>query len=91
MSAAKRISTWFKSQCNGDWEHGNGITIESLDNPGWVAVIDLDGTNHENLKIRGSEGDIEWEACNRELIGTCGAESLEEMLAKLADLLGCEL
>lgn len=44
---------WYKSQCNGDWEHLYGITIESLDNPGWSVSIDLVETNY-------SLGDLPW-------------------------------
>lgn len=35
------IDNWLKSQSNGDWEHHNGVTIESTDNPGWMMRIDL--------------------------------------------------
>ena len=30
---------------DGEWEHGEGIQIQSLDNPGWSVVIDLTGTD----------------------------------------------
>ena len=35
---------WYKEQCNGDWEHAFGISIQTLDNPGWCVEIDLKGT-----------------------------------------------
>ena len=35
------IEKWYKGNCNGDWEHSYGITIETLDNPGWDFTIDL--------------------------------------------------
>ena len=35
------LEEWCRSQCNGDWEHGDGIKIETLDNPGWSVTIDL--------------------------------------------------
>lgn len=41
------LQEWFRSQCNGEWEHANGIRIESLDNPGWSLVVDLRGTKLE--------------------------------------------
>ena len=40
-----RLQLWYSRQCDGDWEHGLGIRIESLDNPGWSVRIDLKGTN----------------------------------------------
>ena len=38
------LERWYRAHCNGDWEHRLGITIETLDNPGWGVRIDLDGT-----------------------------------------------
>ncbi|MEI6515347.1 MAG: immunity 53 family protein [bacterium] len=48
MNEIAEIQNWFQSQCDGDWEHGCGIRIESLDNPGWKIEIELNGTNLEN-------------------------------------------
>ena len=45
------IEKWYKGNCNGDWEHSYGITIETLDNPGWDLTIDLTGTPFENIKM----------------------------------------
>jgi Immunity protein 53 len=45
QSTLVRIQRWYASQCNGDWEHASGIKIESLDNPGWLIKINLQGTN----------------------------------------------
>ena len=44
MDIFTELQRWYESQCNGDWEHHNGITIESCDNPGWWVKIDLAGT-----------------------------------------------
>ena len=38
------LSQWFLSECNNDWEHGTGIRIETLDNPGWHIRINLEDT-----------------------------------------------
>lgn len=43
----KWIEKWYASHCDGDWEHGSGITIRTIDNPGWEITIDLDGTEVE--------------------------------------------
>ncbi|MBL7739161.1 MAG: immunity 53 family protein [Chitinophagaceae bacterium] len=45
------IQEWYKSQCNGDWEHQYGLTIDTLDNPGWSIEIDLAFTTLEKLVI----------------------------------------
>ena len=47
------LLNWYQLNCNGDWEHSYGITIETLDNPGWSITIDLEDTD-VNLE------DIEW-------------------------------
>ena len=38
------LQNWYLSQCNEDWEHEYGITIETIDNPGWYMTIDLTDT-----------------------------------------------
>lgn len=38
------LCDWFISHCDGDWEHEFGITIGTLDNPGWSFRVDLTGT-----------------------------------------------
>ncbi len=38
------IQAWYATQAAGDWEHGYGISIHSLDNPGWSVRIDIHGT-----------------------------------------------
>lgn len=45
------LEDWYNSNCNGDWEHDYGITIETIDNPGWYIKIDLKNTIFENEKI----------------------------------------
>jgi len=43
----KWLENWCENQCDGKWEHGYGIRIITLDNPGWDITISLDGTNIE--------------------------------------------
>ena len=42
------LQSWYGTQSNGFWEHGNGVTIESLATPGWAVTIDLTGTEFED-------------------------------------------
>ncbi len=44
MNILARLQTWYLAQCNGEWEHDCGITIQSCDNPGWWVKINLAGT-----------------------------------------------
>jgi hypothetical protein len=48
MNELDRLHAWYKMQCNGDWEHHQGISITSCDNPGWWVKIDLADTSLEN-------------------------------------------
>lgn len=43
----KWLLKWYHHQCDGDWEHEYGITIETVDNPGWYVVINLLDTDCE--------------------------------------------
>lgn len=38
----KWLENWYSSNCDGDWEHGYGIRIETLDNPVWAVRINLE-------------------------------------------------
>ena len=48
ISALTRLEAWYLRQCNGDWEHRYGVTIGTLDNPGWTLDVDLAGTKLED-------------------------------------------
>ncbi len=43
------LQRWYLAQCNDDWEHSYGVTIETLDNPGWSVHIDLADTALSDL------------------------------------------
>ncbi|MFH0733180.1 MAG: immunity 53 family protein [bacterium] len=45
------IENWYASNCNEDWEHMYGITIKTVDNPGWYVIIDLKETEFENVAV----------------------------------------
>jgi hypothetical protein len=44
VNVIDNLQHWFETQCDGKWEHDNGITIETTDNPGWWVKINLKGT-----------------------------------------------
>jgi Immunity protein 53 len=84
MDTLIRLQSWYSARCNEDWEHGSGVKIETIDNPGWRVSIDLSGTDQEDcvvegLKLEHSEKDWvhAWKA-NGKLEGACGSESLKE-------------
>lgn len=47
----KFLMEWYASNCDGDWEHQYGVKINTIDNPGWMVVIDLSDTEWEEVKI----------------------------------------
>lgn len=38
------IQQWYSAHCDGEWEHGYSIKIETIDNPGWFVKINLADT-----------------------------------------------
>ncbi len=43
---------WYDSQCDGDWEHGNGIRMGTLDNPGWYLRVSIKGTECKKKEFK---------------------------------------
>jgi len=86
MEILKWLQEWYSRQCNGDWEHGSGVRITSIDNPGWHVAINLIGTELENkqvdlIQIERTEED--WIYCKIEngcFSGAGGPGNLEEVL-----------
>lgn len=52
MGVIEQIQTWYAAQCDGDWEHQYGVSIETIDNPGWCVTVDLTGTSLENIRFQ---------------------------------------
>ncbi|MEO8027816.1 MAG: immunity 53 family protein, partial [Bryobacteraceae bacterium] len=83
------LQHWYKTHCDGEWEHDYGIHIETLDNPGWMVRIDLAGTalqdQHMDNVIKGEvnhsglDGDSDWIDCRvdeNRFVGAGGPNSL---------------
>src|SRR5260370_38642077 len=51
LSALDWLRDWYRSQCNRKWERVHGVTIETLDCPGWLVTIDLEGTKLESTPM----------------------------------------
>lgn len=51
MDNIRKLQRWYNKQCNGSWEHQYGVSIDTLDNPGWTVVIDLVGTDLESMRM----------------------------------------
>ncbi|MDA8105131.1 MAG: immunity 53 family protein [Nitrospiraceae bacterium] len=63
------LQRWYASNCDGEWEEECGIKIETLDNPGWSVIIDLNETNLEGRifdEINNHEYEDSWLDCRVE-------------------------
>jgi hypothetical protein len=63
------LQAWFLAHCNEDWEHSHGVSIGTLDNPGWSIEINLDQTELETRPLTRYEThrtDQDWVVCWRE-------------------------
>ena len=61
------LDDWYQRQCNGEWEHRQGVSLKSLDNPGWHLTIRLAGTSAVNTRpqqLRLDTRSGEWLACS---------------------------
>jgi hypothetical protein len=88
MNTLAQLQAWYDEQCDGEWEHARGVTIESLDNPGWRVRIDLKGTPLENRSfdaISRLDLEREWISCevkDGRFEGAGGPYMLEEILQR---------
>lgn len=80
------LQKWYQIRCNGDWEHGSGIRLSTIDNPGWSLTINLEDTelrnrNFQQVDINRSEKDwIFCEVKNIQFEARGGVGNLPEML-----------
>jgi hypothetical protein len=96
-----QLEAWYLRQCDGDWEHSFGISIETMDNPGWSVTIDLDETSAEGLALeerspddRGSEQDDSarfgwyeiWIEEGRRFRAHCAPDRLEFVITRFLHL-----
>jgi len=61
-----KLCAWYAEQCNGEWEHGSGIKITTVDNPGWGVTINLRETAQENIqfeRVSEDRGESDWLQC----------------------------
>lgn len=82
------LQQWYNQHCDGDWEHGNGISISTIDNPGWRITIDLENTELKIKKFKPIDVQgipaTNWITCfvrNYKFEGACGPTNLTQILA----------
>lgn len=82
---------WYQSNCNGDWEHQNGVEIGTLDNPGWYLDVDIGETAkagsilEPNLVERTSSDWVSVEVKNDTFKACGGPRNLAEMIRLFAN------
>ncbi len=88
MDAVQWLEEWYYAHCDGDWEHGSGIHIGTLDNPGWSVSINLEGTELENVLFtpidESFRSENDWLICRvekNEFLGFGGSKNLKEILS----------
>jgi hypothetical protein len=47
----QKLQQWYRKQCDGSWEHQYGVSIDTLDNPGWTVAIDLVDTDLQSMQL----------------------------------------
>jgi len=86
MNTLQEFQQWFQSQCDGEWEHGYAVKIESLDNPGWVVTIELTDTelvDRPFTEVQRLEHETDWIHCrvhDHKFEGHGGPFKLDEIL-----------
>lgn len=96
MDNIQKLQFWYKKHCDDTWEHQHGVSIDTLDNPGWTVVVDLIGTNLEVLQMEPiveEKDDQDWLHCkieNGKFVGNGGPLKLDAILQLFFNLISRE-
>ena len=86
MNTLQELQQWYRSHCDGNWEHAYGVKIDTLDNPGWSVTIELTGTElvgRPFSDVQRLEHETDWIHCrvrDGKFEGHGGPFMLEEIL-----------
>jgi hypothetical protein len=92
QSTLDALESWFRAQCDGDWEHSYGLSIESIDNPGWHVEIDLSETALAGVDVPFSRDErsksdwLQFEVRAGKFTGSSGVGNLGELLRQFLAL-----
>jgi Immunity protein 53 len=90
----EKLEEWYGEQCNGLWEHGSGVHITTLDNPGWMVKINLRDTGSEDAPLealRSDNGEIDWFHCFKrdgEFVGAGDPSKLRAIIEHFLKFVG---
>ena len=88
-----KLMTWCSAQWDDELEHDLGVSIETLDNPGWMLKVKLVGTNLAEVEMpeleEGSDDSSypdtsPWIHCsiqNREFVGASDLSQLHRLIS----------
>jgi hypothetical protein len=92
MDSLSWLEEWYLYNCDGDWEHTYGVTIGTLDNPGWSVDIDLIDTDLEGIDFKAVDNtkrsEDDWLFCKVEdnvFRGCGGPRNLYEIIGIFRD------
>jgi hypothetical protein len=91
MDLLQRLQRWYTIHCDGDWEHEYGVSISTLDNPGWDVKINLEDTCLRNAQLEYKlieRSPTNWIGCavkEGSFNGIGGPENLSEILTYFLD------
>ena len=92
VDTLQKLQLWYSKQCDGSWEHQHGVSIDTLDNPGWAVVIDLAHTDLRSMQMEPVVEEIDeqdWLHCkieNGKFVGNGGPLKLDAILQFFLDL-----
>jgi hypothetical protein len=85
------LQKWYAAQADDDWEHSYGLTIGTLDNPGWCVEIDISDTPLESrpfAEAKDLDPKLNWIRCwveGGKWRAACGPHMLERALQIFLD------
>jgi Immunity protein 53 len=97
MGLIEQIQAWYAAQCNGDWEHQYGVSVDTLDNSGWSVTVDLIGTSLEHIvfqTVHEDKGKDDWIICEvsgNKFVGRGDPGKLQTILEIFASLIRSDL
>jgi hypothetical protein len=80
------LQYWYKEHYSPEWERSFGISITTLDNPGWHLRINLKGTKFQGLSfqtLRNLSDQRNWHYCSlidESFDAACGPKNLIEVI-----------
>jgi hypothetical protein len=80
----KCLQDWYVPHCDGGWEHTYGISIDTLDHPGWHLKVELTDTDLSDRSFDEVIFDVEdkndWYRCFLTEISWAIADPLVSMM-----------